>query len=454
MPRRTHIARDMSSALALSHTTRYSFQTSHALTQMKTQSTRITVASISSLLHFCKTLLEQLSTTHAFRHHATETDQPQEHTIIPPQPQERRARAMADILVAMAQYARRVAEQESFLQDAMAPNHESNPSLASNAEIQTAESQQSDAESKPESNDGTAKSKAESVEKRKPRFNRVPVKLASLEAEPGHKSSKDKEWVLSLTRRQFKDIVKRIRHSLDALSEAEPVETTMTLPREGNKGAFRLLNKTIQINNLLVNHKSNEKMVPILKDFLRFARIVLGGDIYIEETEIDPETPRALSKAMGLLEKAYEELEAFKQPDPVDEELLQFRKRKGISFDKDNLRDPGNSDEEKSDEGEHVRKKAQLSGRSTEDATKKASKAKAEKEDSDEDERVRKKAKLGGRGTKDKPKKASKTKGKRESDDSSEEYSDEDEPVRKKSKLSGKNTKDITKKTCKKKSKK
>jgi ribosomal 50S subunit-associated protein YjgA (DUF615 family) len=93
---------------------------------------------------------------------------------------------------------------------------------------------------------------------------------------------------LSLIRRQLKDITKRIRHNLEALSDAEPVKTAMATPREGNERVFRVLNKTVQINNFLVDNEGNKRMVPILADFLKFARIILGGDIPIEETDVDP----------------------------------------------------------------------------------------------------------------------------------------------------------------------
>jgi hypothetical protein len=160
---------------------------------------------------------------------------------------------MADILVAMAQHARNFEEQETFPRSTMAAHGESNPSLASNAEAQTRSQQsdkeeQSDDEEESESDDGSEKeSKGKATEKNKPK--RALVKLASLEvfSEP---HSNSKEWVASFTRRQLKDIVKRIRHNLEALSAADAVKTTMTTPRKGNEGSFRVLNKTIQINNL------------------------------------------------------------------------------------------------------------------------------------------------------------------------------------------------------------
>jgi hypothetical protein len=114
---------------------------------------------------------------------------------------------------------------------------------------------------------------------------------------------------LSSIRRQFKNIFKGIRYNIDALSAAGLVKTTMTTSEKGNEGVFRVFNKTIQINNLLVNNKWNRKMVPILKDFLKFIKRILGGNTPIEETDIDAETAQALSDVMGLHKKAYEELE-------------------------------------------------------------------------------------------------------------------------------------------------
>jgi hypothetical protein len=173
-------------------------------------------------------------------------------------------------------------------------------------------------------------------------------------------------------------------------------------------------------------------MMPILKDFLKFAKRKLGGDVPIAETDIDADTLQALSDAMGLLNKAHEKLEEVKRPDVVYDELLEFKKERGVSFSKDNLRGP----EYSSDEGERVGKKTKLSSR-TDDS---------DGEDSDEGEPVKKKTKVSGRSTKDTTKRPSKQRGKKKD-------SDDSEPVRKKSKLSSESTKDTTKKGFKKKSK-
>lgn len=195
----------------------------------------------------------------------------------------------------------------------------------------------------------------------------------------------------------MKDIVKKIRHNLDALSAAEPVKTTMIGPRKGNEGAFRVSNKMIKINNILVNDEGNSKTMPILNDFLKFAKIKFGGDIPIAETDVDSNTPQALSDVMGLLRKAHEKLEEVKQPDVVDDELLEFKKKMDVFFGKDNLRES----EDSSNEGKCVGKKTKLSSR-TDDS---------DEEDSDEGKPVRKKTKTRSRSTKDTTKKGSKRKG-------------------------------------------
>jgi hypothetical protein len=333
---------------------------------------------------------------------------------------------MADISVAMAQYARRVEDQKMFLRGTAAAHDGSNLSMSSKVEVTPNESQQSDEEKssddeissdeeeEPESDDGIKERKEKAPERS--RSNRVIVKLASFKAIPELKSSETgavtNEWDLSLIRRQLKDITKRIRHNLEALSDAEPVKTAMATPREGNERVFRVLNKTVQINNFLVDNEGNKRMVPILADFLKFARIILGGDIPIEETDVDPNTPQALSNVMDLLDEAYKELEEVRQPAAWEDELLKFKKRKGVVFAKVGFRaSSGGSSEERLDEGQPVRKKMKPSGRSTEDATKNVSKTEAKKGESDDDEPTWIKTDLSGvTGT---AKKASKTKGKK-----------------------------------------
>ena len=79
--------------------------------------------------------------------------------------------------------------------------------------------------------------------------------------------------------------------------------------------------------------------------------------------------------------------------------------------DVDYLRDTEDSVD--SDEGEPVKKKTKVSGRSTKDTTKRSSKQRGKKEDSDDDEPVRKKSKLSSESTKDTTKKGSKKKSKK-----------------------------------------
>jgi hypothetical protein len=172
-------------------------------------------------------------------------------------------------------------------------------------------------------------------------------------------------------------------------------------------------------------------MTPILADFLKFAKTLLGGRIPTSKTNIDANTPQALSEAMGLFHKACEELEEVKRPTAFEDELAKFKKRKGVSSSKDNLRESDGSGEEDPDEGEATRDKTKSSGRSTGDTTGKVTKAKGKREsdgsseeDSDEDETVRKKSKLSGRSAEDSTEGASKTK----------EDSDEGEPGSKKKK--------------------
>jgi hypothetical protein len=166
-------------------------------------------------------------------------------------------------------------------------------------------------------------------------------------------------------------------------------------------------------------------MTPILADFLKFAKTLLGGRIPTSKTNIDANTPQALSEAMGLFHKACEELEEVKRPTAFEDELAKFKKRKGVSSSKDNLRELDGSGEEDSDEGEATRDKTKSSGRSTGEVTKAKGKRESDgssEEDSDEDETVRKKSKLSGRSAEDSTEGASKTK----------EDSGEGEPVSKK----------------------
>ena len=139
---------------------------------------------------------------------------------------------MVDILVAMAQHARE--EQEAFLRGIEATNHESNLSTSANGKA---------------------------LEKDKPK--RKLVRLASREVIPDPYSAR-KEWRSKLTRDELKETVKKIRHNIEALRTADVVETTMTTSRIGNEPAVELLNKTIEINNSMVNNEGNEDMRPCL----------------------------------------------------------------------------------------------------------------------------------------------------------------------------------------------
>jgi hypothetical protein len=113
---------------------------------------------------------------------------------------------------------------------------------------------------------------------------------------------------------------------------------------------------------------------------------------------------------MGILRKAHEKLEEVHRPTAFEVELLAFEKKVGIPSGVDYLRDTEDSVD--SDEGESVKKKTKVSGRSTKDTTKRPNKQRG-KEDSDDSEPVREKSKVSGRSNKDTIKKASKKKGKK-----------------------------------------
>ena len=219
------------------------------------------------------------------------------------------------------------------------------------------------------------------------------------------------ELLLEYTRDQMQDTVKMVRYNIDALRSATLVRRTRAIPRKCNEGAYRVLNKTIEINNFMVNNGGNEMTMPILEEFLKSARAVLGGDIPIAKTDVDSNPHRALSDVMGILRKAHEKLEEVHRPTAFEVELLAFEKKVGISSGVDYLRDTEDSVD--SDEGEPVKKKTKVSGRSTKDTTKRPSKQRGKKEDSDDSEPVRKKSKLSSESTKDTTKKGSKKKSKK-----------------------------------------
>jgi hypothetical protein len=281
------------------------------------------------------------------------------------------APAMADILVAMAQHAQRVVEQETFLQGTKAGNHESNLSLASNAEAQTNKPEQSDKEkrsdeAKPQSVsvEGTGKGKGKAAEQDRPKCTLV--KLAFFK--------NDEDDSKERTRIQLRGTVLKIRINIYALRSANQVGGSTTGPRQGNEGAFRILNRTIEINNFMIKNEGNEKTIPVLENFLKSAGMILGGDIPLWKTYIDSNIHQALSDVMGVLENAHERLQELKRRTSLDGKLSEFKKKKSVSFGKDHLRES-----EDSDEGEPVRKKTKVSGKSTKDTTKKGSKTKGKK---------------------------------------------------------------------------
>jgi hypothetical protein len=98
---------------------------------------------------------------------------------------------MADVLVAMAQYARRAEERKTVAND------ESKPSLAFNAEIKTSSSQQGDEtplgddETESLSVDGTEQGEEKAAELDK--HKRTLVKLASLEIKQPGKTTKEEQ---------------------------------------------------------------------------------------------------------------------------------------------------------------------------------------------------------------------------------------------------------------------
>lgn len=295
-------------------------------------------------------------------------------------------RTMSDVWVAKSQYAWKAEQKEANLQRSMAASDESHLDPSSNAsgpeygdslETLTNKSQDDDEggpendEDEPKSDDGDekGKGKGEGKASEKDKSKRVLVKYASLEIKPGRKSSKTgltshEDLSKNAIDRQLKEILRKIRHNIDALRAAGLVESTTTTPKNGNECAFRVLNKTIQINNLLVNNEGNEDTMPILKDFLKFNRKVFGGDIPIEKTKVDPNTYKALSYAMALLGKAYEELGEVDQPSTIDDdELADFNKKHGISFSSNNHRLLDGSDEDDEDEGEPAKKKTKFSSK-------------------------------------------------------------------------------------------
>lgn len=172
----------------------------------------------------------------------------------------------------------------------------------------------------PQSIDETEKRKAKALEKHKPK--RKLVRLASLNTEAVAIVYGEEKDVKFWTLLQLGEAVKLIRLNIDALLSASLVVSTTAGPRQGNKGALRLWNKTIETNNFMVNNEGNEKAMPILEDFLESARTILGGILPRRKTDVDS----TLSDVMGLLTKAYEELEKVKQPLAVDDELVEFKK--------------------------------------------------------------------------------------------------------------------------------
>jgi hypothetical protein len=289
---------------------------------------------------------------------------------------------MADILVAMAQHAQRVEGQETFLRGTMAAHDESNPTLASNAEAQTNKPERIGKEERSDGAKrqfvsvdriGKGKGKQKAAEQDKPK--RKLVRPAFLKTEAVKIVYGEEKDVKFWARLQLEEAVKLIRLNIDALLSASLVVSTTAGPRQGNKGAFRLWNKTIEINNFMVNNEGNEKTMLILEGYLESARTILGGDIPRCKTDVDS----TLSDVMGLLTKTHEELEKVKQPVAVDDDLAEPRNRNGISSSKDHLRESDDSNDD-----ERVRKKTKLS-RITDGFN---------KEESDEGKPVRKKMKL------------------------------------------------------------
>jgi hypothetical protein len=254
-------------------------------------------------------------------------------------------------------------EHETFLRETKAADRESDLSLASNAETQTNKPERSDKkkrsdEAKPQSvsAEGTGKWKEKAAEQDKPKPKRALVKLASL-------ATKDKYYGPNSTRMQLEHIMLRIRRNINALRSASLVVSTTTEPIWTNKNAFILLNKTIEINNLMVNNEWNEKMMCILENFLKSARTSLGSDIPIGDIDVHSNTRVALFEVIGLLKKAHKELEIVV----------------GGALSKGHLRELGDFDEVDSDDGVPIKKKPRLSDGGTKHTTKKGSKKKGKK---------------------------------------------------------------------------
>lgn len=137
-------------------------------------------------------------------------------------------------------------------------------------------------------------------------------------------------------KRQRADVLKRIKHNITAMCEAKAVETYQSGPKTGNKPAFKVLNLTIDISNLMFNNGDNAEATKILKEYTKHLLKAPISDTVI------PNTTQELTTLYKMLNALHEKLQKVAVAPGVDQDMLDFFKAQGIDpdatvFDSDEL---------------------------------------------------------------------------------------------------------------------
>jgi hypothetical protein len=150
---------------------------------------------------------------------------------------------------------------------------------------------------------------------------------------PKAKKSTNQE---AATIRQQENVIDKIKANVEQLEAGLEILRPVGGPKPGNKGYFKFINKTIEMNNIMFDNQGTDnydEMNTILKKYMQMATKAIGSSE--EATKMGPNTLKGLAFANKIFDGALEKLQGLSNPPVVeiDEDVLAFMREEGIEMD-------------------------------------------------------------------------------------------------------------------------